>query len=70
MSTYRILMYGTVSAVVEVEAESYDEAVSEALDRAPNTSFADADFDGVSDWEVEEDHYKDGEYIEVTENQK
>jgi hypothetical protein len=63
-------MYGTVSAVVEVEANSYDEAVSEALNNAPNTSFADSDFDGVSDWEVESEHYIDGEYIESTEATK
>lgn len=63
MSTYEIHIIGTVSAVVEVEADTYAEAVDLAIENAPSTSFASANFDGVDEWEATEDYYKDGRYI-------
>ena len=64
MSEYRIQIYGTVSAVVTVEADSYEEAANLAIENAPQTSLAGADFDGVENWEAAEDYFKDGQYIE------
>ena len=64
MSSYKIQIYGTVSASIDVEADSYAEAVELAIENAPQTSFAGADFDGVDNWELADDYFKDGEYIE------
>lgn len=63
MSTYQIYLSGTVSAVVEVEADSLDEAVDKAIENSPQTDFAFAEFDGVDVWEVDESYTKDGEYF-------
>ena len=64
MSAYTIFISGTVSASVEVEAESLEDAFDIALENAPQTDFAFAEFDGVEVWEADEtSYYKDGEYI-------
>lgn len=63
MSTYRIPLYGTVTAIVEVESDSYEEAVEYALENAPQTSFTFAQFDAVDQWEAAIDYYVDGKYI-------
>ena len=63
MSHYRVLIHGTVSAVVEVEADSEEEAIENALNNAPQTSLAGADFDGVDDWNLS-GYYKDGVWHE------
>lgn len=63
MAKYSIPMYGTVSASVEVEAEDYETAVEQALENAPQTDFGFAQFDGVEDWSVSDDYYRDGEWI-------
>ena len=63
MSTYGIQIQGIVPAVVEVEADTYEEAVDKAIENAPTTSFAFADFDAVEEWEESGGYYKDGEYI-------
>jgi len=63
MSTYEIFIHGTVSTVVSVDADTYEEAVNLAIENAPSTSFANAEFDGVDEWEAAPGYYKDGEYI-------
>lgn len=63
MSKYRVLLHGTVSAVVEVEADSYEEAIEYAYDNAPQTSLAGTDFDGVDDWYLS-GYYEDGEWFD------
>jgi hypothetical protein len=68
MSKYRVLIHGTVSAVVEVEANSHQEAIDYALENAPQTSLAGADFDGVDDWNLS-GYYEDGEWFENGESQ-
>ena len=70
MSEYQIFIYGTVSAVISVEAETYEDAVELAIEQAPSTSFASAEFDSVDEWEAAGGYYKDGEYIESAEATK
>ena len=68
MSTFEIFIHGTVSTVVAVDADTYEEAVNLAIENAPSTSFAGAEFDAVGEWEAAAGYYKDGEYI--SEDQK
>jgi len=70
MSIYEIFIHGVVSAVVTVEADTYEDAVNRAIGNAPSTSFANAEFDAVDEWEAAADYYKDGEYIEAKEAQQ
>ncbi|MGO4583599.1 hypothetical protein AB4Z38_06890 [Arthrobacter sp. 2RAF6] len=63
MSSYTIYLSGTVSAAVDVEADSYEEAVERAIDNAPQTDFAFAEFDGVDVWDADDSHMKDGQYV-------
>lgn len=64
MPKYNILLYGTVTASVEVEANNYDEAVEQAVKNAPQTSFAIAKFNPVEEWVAEDSYQRDGEWID------
>lgn len=64
MPKYSIPIYGTVSALVEVEADHYDMAVEKAIQNAPQTSFAIAKFDPVETWEADDSYQRDGVWIE------
>lgn len=65
MPRYNIPIYGVVSANVDVEAGSYDEAVQKALEEPPQTDFVFAKFAPVDEWRAAEKdgYYRDGEYI-------
>ena len=63
MTAYKVHLHGTVSAMVEVEAETHEEAIEYAFDQAPQTSLAGADFDGVDDWNLS-GYYEDGKWFD------
>lgn len=64
MPKFGISIYGTVSAMVEVEADNLEDARDKAIENAPQTSFAFAKFDAVDDWQIDRDsHVVDGEWI-------
>ena len=72
MSTYRIFFNTGASASVEVEADSFDEAVDLAYDRVPSGICAqcggwgqDYDMDLGDDWEVDDSYEVDGKWIEA-----
>lgn len=64
MSTYRIYINTTASAVVEVEADSFDEAQRLAVGKAPSVNAGNR-FDLDASWEAEDDYYEvDGEVVD------
>ena len=63
MSKYKIYIYTTVSAVREVEASNYEEAVEQALESPPYApGFAEYEFS--DEWDASPEHEVDGEYVE------
>ncbi|OMC55407.1 hypothetical protein A5747_13520 [Mycobacterium sp. IS-836] len=51
---YRVCIQFVGSTVVEVEADSEDDAIFQALEEAPQNDFAHADYD-AGEWYVDED---------------
>lgn len=72
MPRYRILMKTTAFATVDVDADDLESAIEAAINEAPaicarcggwgRDDFS-LDLDG--EWEIEDEYYVDGEFVEV-----